>query len=227
MVKALTLALCLMTHGLATPALADLVPSDGIATSGPLTDAEFLRLATCGATPDSDCLSPVLRWDKPRLTLRIGSSKGDTPSGFEARLMPAVRNAINEVNAVGAGVSISFTNAPVADITVLATPLGEGTELGEEPGFSGPGVMGVGYMTVWSDERNRIVEAVILISTTITDSDLTSVVLEEVTQSLGFLYDIENPDYEGVSILSQTSNTTTRLAGQDAAILRLHYPAKP
>jgi hypothetical protein len=43
-------------------------------------------------------------------------------------------------------------------------------------------------------------------------------------QSLGFLYDIEGQAYDGVSILSQTSNATTTIAGQDAALLRLHYP---
>lgn len=86
--------------------------------------------------------------------------------------------------------------------------------------------MGVGYMTVWSDENNLITEAVILISTAITDQDLTSVMLEEMTQSLGILYDIENPAYEGVSILSQTSNATTTIEGQDAALLRWLYPPK-
>lgn len=225
--RSLAIALTVLAHGFPAPALAELVPSDGIATSGPLTDAEFLRLATCGAIPGSSCRSPVLRWSKPRLTLRIGRSDEDIPPGFEARLMPAIQNAIREVNAVGAGIGISLTNAPVADITVLPTNLGEGALLDEKPGFSGPGTMGVGYMTVWSDERDRIVDAVILISTTITDADVTSVVLEEVTQSLGLLYDIENPDYEGVSILSQTSNATTRLQGQDAEILRLHYPPTP
>jgi Protein of unknown function (DUF2927) len=86
--------------------------------------------------------------------------------------------------------------------------------------------MGVGYMTVWSDDADHITEAVILISTTISEADMTSVVLEEITQSLGILYDIENPWYEGVSILSQTSNATTTIEGQDAALLRWLYPPK-
>jgi hypothetical protein len=94
----------------------------------------------------------------------------------------------------------------------------------DTPGFSGAGVMGVGFATVWSGADNTISEAVILISTSITPTDLTSVMLEELTQTLGFPYDIEGTAYEGVSILSQGSNATTGIAGQDAALLRLHYP---
>jgi hypothetical protein len=82
----------------------------------------------------------------------------------------------------------------------------------------------VGFATVWSGEDNIITEAVILISTHIEPADLTSVMLEEMTQTLGFIHDIEGPAYEGVSILSQTSNATTKITGQDAALLRLHYP---
>jgi Protein of unknown function (DUF2927) len=230
--RAALLFVALLSTGLLTVfwlpvARADTELSDGVATAGPLTDADFFRLATCGAPPGGACRGPVLRWDKPRLTVRLARPEEDVPTGFEARLMPAIWNAIDEVNAVGAAVTLSFTNASVADITIRPTRLTEGAVLTEAPGFSGPGIMGVGYMTVWSDDTDRILEAVILISTTITDQDLTSVMLEEVTQALGFLYDIENPDYEGVSILSQTSNETTRLGGQDAMILRRHYPPSP
>jgi hypothetical protein len=49
-------------------------------------------------------------------------------------------------------------------------------------------------------------------------------VLEEISQSLGFLFDIENPDYENVSIYAQDSNTVLAISGQDAAVMRLYYP---
>ncbi len=211
---------------LATPALADLVPSDGIAFSGHLSDRDLHRLVTCGALPGGDCRSPELHWPERPLTIRVAPAKGSTPPGFRTRLMAATRHAIAEVNGVGAGITLVLTDAAQADVTVRPTDIPDGTLLPDEPGFSGPGVMGVGYMTVWSDPKNQIIEGSILISTAITDDDLTSVVLEEVTQSLGLLYDIESPAYEGVSILAQGSNLTTRLEGQDAAILRLHYPPK-
>ncbi|NJS40490.1 MAG: DUF2927 domain-containing protein [Rhodobacteraceae bacterium] len=166
----------------------------------------------------------MLRWQKPRLTLRIDPGNDPLPPGFVERLGAALTRAIREVNGAGAGIRLEFTDAPEADITIRPTALVDGTALTASPGFSGRGTMGVGYMTVWYDRSNRIVEAVILISTSITDDDLPSVMLEEVTQSLGFLYDIEGPAYEGVSILSQTSNATVRITGQDATLLRLHYP---
>lgn len=229
MIRPLALAFGILATCLAGPSFAepDLEPSDAVVTSGPLTDTAFYRLATCGASPGGKCLGPALRWNKSRLTLRLAKGNDPIPPGFTARLMPAIRNAIDEVNGVGAGVRLAFTNASAADITIRPTNLTEGMVMTDSPGFSGPGIMGVGYMTVWSDKTNTILDAVILISTSITETDLTSVMLEEVTQSLGFLYDIENPTYEGVSILSQTSNETTRLTGQDATILRMHYPPKP
>lgn len=207
-----------------TPARAQVLPSDGVASSGILSDADFQRLATCGAPPGGNCRGPVLRWPKPHLTLRLAQGEDSVPAGFEARLMPTIRSAIREINAAGAGISISLTNAAAADITVRPTIRPEGAVLPNEPGISSAGIMGVGYMTIWSDDRDQIVEASILISTSITDDDLPSVMLEEVTQSLGAIYDIENPAYEGVSILSQTSNATTTISGQDAALLRWLYP---
>lgn len=217
----------LIVWGLAiapAPADAELVPTDGIVAPGILSDADLYRLATCGAPPDGLCAAPALRWNKTRLTVAI--VMGDTPvePDFEARLTRALVDAVDEVNRVGAGIRLRLVNAPTADIVIRPTDLVEGTVLTESPGFSGAGIMGVGYMTVWSDAGNTILEAVILISTTISQEDLPSVMLEEVTQSLGFLYDIESPAYEGVSILSQTSNATVTLTGQDAALLHLHYP---
>nr|WP_240335448.1 DUF2927 domain-containing protein [Pseudotabrizicola algicola] len=87
--------------------------------------------------------------------------------------------------------------------------------------------MGVGYATVWSTPDNRITEASILISAQISPADIVSVVLEEIYQSTGPLFDIDSPAYEGVSILSQNANSTVTIAGQDAALLRHLYPPEP
>ena len=166
------------------------------------------------------------RWKGDTLTLGLSSDNTPLPRGFETKLTRAIDHALSQINGAGAGITISFVKTPRSDITIRPTALPEGTRLGEVPGFSGAGVMGVGYMTLWWDDSLKITEAVILISTSITDEDLTSVMLEEITQSLGILYDIEGPAYEGVSILSQTSNATTTIKGQDAALLRWMYPAK-
>lgn len=218
-------AICLAAVSLAVGDVPANPPdSDGILAPGLLSDTDFYRLATCGASPGGDCRAATLRWTKPRLTLSVLPGDNQTRPGFHARLVLAARHAIAEVNGVGAGIAIDLISEGPADITVRPTALTEGMILNDTPGLSGPGIMGVGYMTVWSDPQGQIGEAVILISTAISEADLTSVVLEEITQSLGFLFDVEGTAYEGVSILSQTSNATTRLVGQDAMLLRLHYP---
>jgi Protein of unknown function (DUF2927) len=194
--------------------LAETPATDGVVAEGVLSDTDFFRLVTCGAAPGGACRGPILRW----------ANRDVTPPGFEDRLRDAIEPALRQINAAGAGIAIRLTDGPGADIRVMPTALTEGTEMIEVPGFSGPGTMGVGYMTVWSDDADRITSAVILISTSITDEDLPSVMLEEITQALGPLYDIENPTYEGVSILSQTSNETLTITGQDAALLRWLYP---
>ncbi len=222
MIRRLAVSLCL----LATALSAEVPVSDGVAADGPLPDEAFFRLVTCGAPPGGPCRKPILRWGKPRLTLTVAAGDEPPPEGFEARLADAIDNALAEINAAGTGLMIVLADSDKADITVRVTSLGEGAILTETAGFSGEGVMGVGYMTVWSDDQDRITEAVILISTTIADADMKSVVLEEITQSLGVLYDIENPWYEGVSILSQTSNETVAIEGQDAALLRWLYPPR-
>ena len=200
--------------------------SDGVAAEGILSDLDFFRLVSCGATPGGACKSPVLRWAKPDLRLTLRRGKDPAPTGFETKLHAASDPAIAAINGAGAGIRLQRTNGPFADITIIPTDLVEGTVMTEVAGFSGPGVMGVGYMTLWSDEADRITSAVILISTSISDADLPSVMLEEITQALGPLYDIENPAYDGVSILSQESNLTTTIAGQDAALLRWLYPPR-
>ena len=70
----------------------------------------------------------------------------------------------------------------------------------------------------------RDAEASVLIAEDIAIEDIRSVMLEELFQTLGFIYDIENRYYEGRSILSQDSNATTTLIGQDRKALRRLYP---
>jgi hypothetical protein len=220
-VRALFFALCLLTAP-----LAQAQESDGVSSTGRLSDEDFFRLVTCGAKPGGPCRGDSPRWAKRRLSLTLALGDEPLPPGFETRLKAAIDHAITQINGAGARITVVSTDRRTADITIRPTALTEGAKLKEVPGFSAAGIMGVGYMSLWWDDRERITEAVILISTSITDNDLQSVMLEEITQSLGALYDIENPAYEGVSILSQNSNATTTIQGQDAALLRWLYPPK-
>jgi hypothetical protein len=212
----------LLTALLATPAFA----SDGIATNGPLTDTEFLRLLTCGAVPDGPCARDAARWPDPG-ALTIGF--GPVPDGYDAdkanQISTAVDAAITSINAAGSAVNltrIDYTEGP--DITLRPTLFYENDAVYDEPGVEDGERIGVGYVYVYWDRNLQITEATILMSRDIDPVDIDSVVLEEITQSLGFLFDIENPDYENVSIFAQDSNSVLAITGQDAAVMRLYYP---
>ena len=202
--------------------------SDGIAADRLLTDRDFFRLATCGAPPGGECTGPVLRWPKRVVTLAILPGETDLPDGFADSLGETVDEAIAQINRTGAGIRIRRVEGQKADICVIPTAMKDGDRLEDVAGLSAAGIMGVGYMTYWWNGRNEITEATILISTAIIPGDMRSVVLEETFQTLGPRFDIEGKAYEGLSILSQTSNQTMAIRGQDARLLRwLYPPARP
>lgn len=198
---------------------------DGIATEGKLSDKDFFRLATCGATPGGDCLGPVVRWSKAEVTVSLAPPHRRYPPKLAQAVSEALDRAISEINRAGAGIRLlrdDRLSAP--DIIVSRPALSEGERTRNIPRMPNGHEIGVGFMWLWWDERAEITEASVLIAEDITIEDLPSVMLEELFQCLGFLYDIENRYYEGRSILSQDSNATTRLAGQDRMILRRLYP---
>ena len=102
--------------------------------------------------------------------------------------------------------------------------LSEGEKTRNIPRIPNGQEIGVGFMWLWWNEKAEITEASMLIAEDISEEDLPSVVLEELFQCLGFLYDIENRYYVGRSILSQDSNETRRITGQDRMALRKLYP---
>lgn len=219
MVKAAVLALTACV--LAAPLLA----SDGIATEGKLSDKDFYRLATCGATPGGDCDGPMVRWAKSRLSLSLAAPAKRYPPALARKVSAELDRAIAEINKAGANLQITRDDSlRDPDIIVSLPALSEGEKTRNIPRMPDGHPIGVGFMWLWWNERAQITEASMLISEDITDADLRSVVLEELFQCLGFLYDIENRYYEGRSILSQDSNETTRITGQDRMILRKHYP---
>jgi hypothetical protein len=211
--------------GLALPALAE--EFDGVRADRLLSDADFYRLATCGAAPGQPCDGPVIRWPAATVTVALISGRTAAERATAERISPHLDQAIARINAVGSGLRLQRVGEAEADIRIRPTDLPEGAELADEPGVSAPGIMGVGYVSLWWDDAHHILDASILISTDISDADLPSVVLEELFQSLGPRFDIEGTAYEGVSILSQSSNATLTIAGQDARLLRWLYPPLP
>ncbi|MDO9640958.1 MAG: hypothetical protein Q7J44_20695 [Pseudotabrizicola sp.] len=200
---------------------------DGVTVEGILPDADFFRAATCGAAPGQDCRQPPVTWGKQSLTLAVVPSDAQSGLLFRMLLSASVDYAIAQINGAGSALSITRIAGPEADIRLSLTDATDGSQIAEVPGMSGAGVMGVGYATLWWTPDHKITEASILISTSITPGEIVSVVLEEIFQATGPVFDIDAAAYEGVSILSQTSNATVTIAGQDARLLRHLYPPEP
>lgn len=198
---------------------------DGIVTEGKLSDKDFFRLATCGATPGGDCLGPIVRWGETELTVALAPAHRRYPPKLAKAVSEALDRAIAEINRAGSAIRlVRDDRLENPDIIVSRPALSEGEMTRNIPRMPNGHAIGVGFMWLWWNDRAEITEASVLIAEDITPEDLPSVMLEELFQCLGFLYDIENRYYEGRSILSQDSNATTRLAGQDRMILRRLYP---
>ena len=219
MIQALVLSLAAIL--VALPGFA----SDGVAAEGKLSDKDFFRLATCGATPGGDCDGPVVRWGKPSITIALAAPHRLYPRDLAGEVSDALDRAIHEINGAGADIRLLRNDGlSDPDIIVSLPALSEGEQTRGIPRIPNGQAIGVGFMWLWWNERAEITEASMLISDDITADDLPSVVLEELFQCLGFLYDIENSYYEGRSILSQDSNSTTSITGQDRMALRRLYP---
>ncbi len=203
---------------------AALAQSDGIASVGVLSDDELYRSMTCGAAPGAACTGPIVRWGKSELTVAFVDETTGMP-GKTALIRTSLDLAIETLNQAGANLHLTLADdTRPADITLHHLDMAEGDVTQNTPGFPDGLTIGTGHMWLSWDDALHIQAASILITSQIEAEQARSVVLEELTQSLGFLFDIENPYYEGVSILSQDSNETISIAGQDRAMLRMHYP---
>ena len=80
---------------------------------------------------------------------------------------------------------------------------------------------------LWWRNDQTLIKGAIVFGKDIDPDDLPSVMLEEVTQSLGLLTDIGGRFYQTRSIFSETSNQLTKLGPQDVMTLRRHYPKLP
>ena len=101
--------------------------SDGVATEGKLSDKDFFRLATCGATPGGDCDGPVVRWAQTQITLALAAPSRHYPSALAASASVALDRAINEINGAGGGIRITRDDRLIEpDIIVMSKAVGGG-----------------------------------------------------------------------------------------------------
>lgn len=213
--------LCFLT---ALPAEAQ----DFVETSGPLDDASFYRLVACAAPPGGACAKPILHWPTERpLRVSIASIDRAFLGGKQKRARASLVRAIQYLN--DAGIALSLQEVPAeaeADIRIhfLDTDGSAPLENTGIEGADGTTVTG-GRVIVWSHRASGTIRrATILFGTRLHIRHYESAMLEELTQALGLMTDIRNPEYEGVSIFSQDSNDAKKLGPQDLMALRRHYP---
>lgn len=209
---------------LAAPVAAE----DFVRTTGPLGDADFYRLVTCGRPPGGACQIPPRRWPDTLardLTITLLPAIEPVRPARAAQVDAALDSAITQINGAGGGLSLRRVpdNSPALIRLSIRSPATIGLIAEGRGARSAP----AGMVLFTPPEPDRIVGATILISSDIPLFQVNSVVLEEVTQSLGLVFDIDNPAYDRRSIFSQERNSVTVITGQDATILRLHYPPRP
>lgn len=200
-----------------------------IQTDALLSDDAFYRLVACAAPPGAECSKPMIYWPQDkRSALRVGFvSKTPSLAPWQERIYTrALRGAVEEINKVGGGIRLklmapSDPNPPDIALHVLATRPGDVMHNTGVPVLEGR-VLPLGQVMVRA-RNSWIDQAVISMSVHTPRRAIASVVLEEVVQALGLMTDIRSPVYRR-SIFAEDSNSGTRLRGQDAMVIRRHYP---
>lgn len=195
-----------------------------------VSDEDFYRAVACYAKPGARCRRPFIRWGATRrqdLRIALARIEPGYPKGRAEVISGALDDAIAELNAIGADITLRrVAPADKAEINVFLLDVPPGTKLGNRH-VRGMGGVKIGFAVakLWFTESNRITRGVIAVSNEWKgDVVLRSVMLEELTQALGFMVDLEGPGYQLRSIFSETESFMTRLREQDKAAILLHYP---
>lgn len=180
-------------------------------------------MVACAAEPAGPCAKRFYRWEKAELTVAIATRDPVFLGGKLKRAEAALVRALQHLNAVKMGLSLRRVDTS-ADIRIhlLATPRGETIESAPPPLF---GLTMANAITALDVEGSTITGAAIGFSSTMTIRQYESVMLEEITQALGLITDIQNPYYRSRSILSQNADNSLKTLGeQDKMALIRHYP---
>lgn len=200
---------------------------DSVRTDGPLSDDAFYNLVACAALPGRDCTEPMIHWAGPQdLTVSLYQIEQGYPNDRKVALQKAIYAAIGQINASDAALRLRFApTGQMADITVHLLNINMGERIdrtGLDP-LDGT-LIEAAVVQLWWNGNLDLTRAAIVFPQDIEWRGLQSIVLEELTQSLGLRTDVDNPWYETRSVFSETSNTVTSLGPQDIMALRRHYP---
>lgn len=195
-------------------------------SNGPLSDEDFYRLVACGARPGGgECRKPLIHWNRDG-PIRVAIRRIDPAflGGKRLRAFAAVERALQEINRVDTGLRLAeVADDATADVEIFFLDIERGdTVAGVDDDIDGTTIGNASVRAVIDDENN-IQRAVILFSTTLDIRFYESVMLEELTQSLGLMTDIKNPYYDDKSIFSQDTSSMKTLGAQDRMALVRHY----
>lgn len=197
---------------------------DYIPSEGPLDDTAFYRLVACAAPPHAPCTKPFYRWAKPQITVGITTRHHAFLGGKAKRADAALTRALQHLGKVPMGLRLSASDSP-PDITIHLLDIPRGETITGTQTLLDSHIM-ANAITVLNVEGSTITAAHIGFSNTLTIRQYESVLLEEITQALGLITDIENPYYNHRSIFSQSGDNSLKTLGQqDTMALIRHYPA--
>jgi hypothetical protein len=203
-----------------------------ITTDAPLSDTDFYRLVSCAAPLGGDCQKELVRWspaDAQDVSIGIVQVEDGYPAYVVQLASDALNSAISELNAVDANLHITLSDNSIRpDIGIHLLTIVEGDAIrntGLDP-LDGETIEAAKAQLWWRNDLS-LIEGAIVFGKDISPDDLQSIMLEEVTQSMGLLTDIGGPYYQTRSIFSESSNQLTALGPQDVMALRRHYPKSP
>lgn len=214
---------------LAGAATAQEAPTDYVVADGKLDEAAFHALVACGAPPGEACPWPEARWPAERardLRVSLRPPHAGWTAAEIATAERAIDAAIAEINAAGAALAMRRVGKGEAhDIAVHLVAAGGGEVIAGTwwPWLDGAVMQGGMVSLRWGGE-GRVNGAAIAIASDLPAREMTSILLEELTQATGLTFDIRDPAYDDVSIFAEDSNSVLRLGYADRAALRRHYP---
>lgn len=196
-------------------------------------DRDFYRAVACFAKPSRKCRRPFVKWPLRRardLRVALAHVAPGYPPQEANHISLALDDAISEINAVGAAVKLRrVAPAAKADINVylLNIPIDTKLKRTRIKGMRGEFVSWA-IFKIWWNSKHEINRGVVVFPNIPTNKTHTfkSIMLEEITQSLGFISDIEGYPYEFGSIFSDTRNARITLGAQDKEAIKLHYPPR-
>ena len=189
-----------------------------------MEDTAFYRLVACAAPPEGECAKPFYKWNKTDITVGIIHRPPAFLGGKLKRAEASVVRAVQRLNATGMGITLRLDEAdPDIQIHLLDIPRGQKITSSCRPLLNGR-IM-ANAITALDVDGTTINGASIGFSNTMTIRQYESVMLEEITQALGLITDIQNPYYRSRSILSQNADNSLKTLGeQERMALIRHYP---